>query len=77
MKLSEAEIGKEYKITNLDLLGRNIRKRLLDLGISNCEFKIVTNNRGPVLIELRGTRLAIGRGMAVKIEIKMKDEKNA
>jgi len=37
----------------------------------------VTNNRGPVLIELRGTRLAIGRGMAVKIEIKMKDEKNA
>lgn len=72
MRLTESEIGQEYIIDHLDYLGRGIRSRLLDLGISDCKFKIIHNSGyGPMLLEIRGTRIGIGRGMAEKILIKI------
>ena len=52
--------------------GRNLVLRLSDMGlVPNTKFKVVLNSYfGPVLIEVRGSKLAIGRGMAKKILVK-------
>jgi Fe2+ transport system protein FeoA len=41
----------------------------LDLGLTKgCSFKVVQGSRhGPVLVEVRGTRVALGHGLARKI----------
>ena len=69
MYLSEVKTNKEYSIKSLHKLGRRLQKRLLDLGITGCVLKVILNNNGPVLVEIRGTRIAIGRGMAKKIDV--------
>ena len=76
MRLSEAESGKEYTVVSYQHLGRRLRQRLADLGITfDCPIKLIINTHGgPVLVEVRGTRLAIGRGMAVKIEVEEIEE---
>ena len=46
-----------------------ILRRLLDLGLTKgCTFKIVQgSSHGPVLVEVRGTRVALGHGLARKL----------
>ena len=46
-----------------------ILKRLLDLGLTKgCSFKVVQGSRsGPVLVEVRGTRIALGHGIATRL----------
>ncbi|MFX1483518.1 MAG: ferrous iron transport protein A [Promethearchaeota archaeon] len=52
---------------------RLIMKRLLDLGLTKgCTFKVVQNRgRGPVLVEVRGTRIALGHGLASKVIVEV------
>jgi len=69
MLLSDSEVGKKYRISNIDKLGRNIKKRLCDMGLVGCVFLVIVKSSGPVLVEVRGTRLALGRGMAMKLEV--------
>jgi Fe2+ transport system protein FeoA len=47
-------------------------RRLLDLGITRgCTFTVVQGGgHGPVLIEVRGTRIALGHNMACRIIVK-------
>lgn len=49
--------------------GFGVITRLLDLGLTKgCVFEVVqASSRGPVLIEIRGTRIALGHGLANKI----------
>jgi ferrous iron transport protein A len=49
--------------------GFGIITRLLDLGLTKgCVFEVVqASSKGPVLIEIRGTRIALGHGLANKI----------
>jgi len=53
-------------------LGRGLMRRLMDLGItSGCVFKVVqSGGSGPVLIEVRGTRIAVGKNLACRILVK-------
>lgn len=46
-----------------------ILKRLLDLGLTKgCLFRVVQGSRfGPVLVEVRGTRIALGHGLARRL----------
>jgi ferrous iron transport protein A len=46
--------------------GSGMLRRLLDLGLTKgCSFKVVQGSRaGPILIEVRGTRIALGHGIA-------------
>ena len=48
---------------------RQMLKRLLDLGITKgCTFQVVQGSEhGPVLVQVRGTRIALGHGIASKI----------
>ncbi|MGQ4912872.1 MAG: FeoA family protein [Candidatus Thorarchaeota archaeon] len=49
----------------------SVMKRLLDLGLTKgCTFKVVQGSQhGPVLVEIRGTRIALGHGLASKIVV--------
>jgi Fe2+ transport system protein FeoA len=51
---------------------RSDEDRLLDLGITKgCTFTVVQGGgHGPVLIEVRGTRIALGHHMACRILVK-------
>jgi Fe2+ transport system protein FeoA len=70
MRLSEGIKSRGYKIVGL-VGGRGARCRLLDLGLTiGVIIKVILiHSYGPVLIEVRGTRLAIGHGLAKKIMI--------
>ncbi len=48
--------------------GPRLSMRLFEMGIvPGSVVEVVANNRGPILIRVRGVTLAIGRGMAKKI----------
>ena len=51
--------------------GTGILRRLLDLGLTKgCTFKVVQGSRhGPILVEVRGTRVALGHGLARKVVV--------
>ncbi|MFW9787794.1 MAG: ferrous iron transport protein A [Candidatus Thorarchaeota archaeon] len=52
---------------------RQVEKRLLDLGLTKgCTFKVVQGRgSGPVLVEVRGTRIALGYGLASKVLVEV------
>lgn len=55
--------------------GRGTPQRLADLGLTpHTEIKVVKSAifRGPLMVSVRGTTLAIGRGMASRIFVKVK-----
>lgn len=52
--------------------GRGVRQRLAQLGIYPGSIITVCNRggwRGPLLVEVGGSRIALGRGMARRIEV--------
>jgi len=55
---------------------RRILRRLLDLGITTgCVFQVVQGgDSGPVLVQVRGTRIALGHGLASKLMVRVVDE---
>jgi len=54
--------------------GSKAHRFLADIGIHEGEkVRVVKNDSGPVIVEVKGTRVAIGRGLAGKIEINQGD----
>ncbi|MFX1604155.1 MAG: ferrous iron transport protein A [Promethearchaeota archaeon] len=53
-------------------VSRGLMRRLMDLGITKgCVFEVVqSGGSGPVLIEVRGTRVAVGKNLACRILVK-------
>ena len=50
--------------------GHKAHRFLADLGIHEGErIRVVKNDSGPVVVEVKGTRVAIGRGLANKIKV--------
>lgn len=51
--------------------GAKLKKKLLGMGLTpGIEFSVVNKTTtGPLLINIRGTRLALGRGVASKIVV--------
>lgn len=49
--------------------GQKLRKKLQDMGLTpGVRFDVISaTSNGPVIIEVRGTRLALGYGMLSKI----------
>ncbi|MGN0711462.1 MAG: ferrous iron transport protein A [Anaerovoracaceae bacterium] len=71
MKLSDGEIGKIYKVENTSLPPQ-IGKRLEALGMTlGTKVDIINlKNHGTMVIKLRGSRFAVGRGITSRIEVK-------
>ncbi|MCD6358475.1 MAG: ferrous iron transport protein A [Dehalococcoidia bacterium] len=70
MPLTMASYGKPVTVVNIRA-GFGLQKRLSDMGLlPGTKIRIVNSQRaGPVLIDLKGTRLALGRGAAQKIMV--------
>ncbi len=68
--LSNTKVGKTYRLVRL-VGGQGFRERISSMGLSSgVKFRIITNSgHGPVGLEVRNTKLGIGRGMAEKITV--------
>lgn len=71
MTLLDGKIGKEYIVENLEL-DRTVSRRLEALGLTNGTKIMVLNNKksGSIIFKVRGTRLAIGKNIALSIIVK-------
>ena len=66
--LSYAQNGR-YRVVSIRG-GRNLRKRLADMGISEgTVLRVFNSMNGPVLVEVNGSRYVIGTGMAMRIMV--------
>ncbi|MHA3962828.1 MAG: FeoA family protein [Candidatus Thorarchaeota archaeon SMTZ1-45] len=55
---------------------RGVTKRLLDLGLTKgCTFKVIQgSSHGPVLVEIRGTRIALGHQLASRVIVQVVED---
>lgn len=74
MPLSMTTPGEKVKIVRFEG-GSEMRNRLNAMGLKTGEIIDVMNNSGPFILHIKGTRLAIGRGMAQKIMVSKEDER--
>lgn len=70
-QLSKISPGKKVRLVKIDA-GQGLVSRLASMGlIRNAEFEVVQNRHpGPFVVNVKGTRLMLGRGMAAKILVK-------
>ncbi len=70
MTLEDSEIGKSYRILKIDLDER-VTRRLEMLGMTHdTDIRVLNKKKnGPVIIKVRGTRFALGRGFTRGIVI--------
>ena len=71
MSLIEVEDGQTGIIVSV-VGGKNLTKRLADLGlVSGTEIKVIRKAlfSGPLQVEVSGSRLVLGRGLASKIKV--------
>lgn len=70
MPLAMVSPGEE--VTMVDIrAGRGLTRRLADMGlIPGTPLRVITSQMsGPILIDLRGSRLVLGHGIAQKIMV--------
>lgn len=73
--LSSTPIGQPVQLKKINA-NRRITHRLTELGLTpGVELSIIQDNGGPLLITVRGSRIAIGREMANKIQVISVDER--
>jgi ferrous iron transport protein A len=68
--LSQVREGKTVVLVRIDA-GHGLNSRLAAMGLlPNVKFKVVNNHYpGPFVIDLKGAKMALGRGMANKIMV--------
>jgi len=65
--LSTAPLNQKLRVVKV-AAGRRATHRLTEMGLTpGVEVKIVQDNGGPLLLAVRGSRLAIGRCLAHKV----------
>lgn len=68
--LSSARRGDRVQLVRIEA-GRRLARRLAELGLTpGVSIQVLHVNGGPLMIAVRGARLALGRGMAEKIMVK-------
>lgn len=61
--------GDNAKVEKINA-GWNATKRLYEMGLNTgAKFKVIKNDRGPIILSLSGNKIAIGRGLAQKIMV--------
>jgi ferrous iron transport protein A len=68
MSLSSVRTGESVRVKHIDS-GHTLLSRLATLGFTpGAQLKVIQNRgRGPLIVSVRGTRVALGRGEASKI----------
>ena len=72
LKLAEIEAGRSVRITKIDD-GGAFKEKLISMGLlPGREVEVISaRGRGPVVIKVNETRLALGHGMAQKIYVRL------
>jgi Fe2+ transport system protein FeoA len=66
--------GKRVRLVQINA-GHTLTHRLAELGLTpGVELEILQNEGGPLLINVRDSRLALGRGMAHRVLVKQIEE---
>ena len=69
--LSSVPRGERVQLSHI-VAGRRLARRLAELGLTpGVTLQVLHDNGGPMLIAVRGARLALGRGMTEKIMVTM------
>lgn len=70
MKLSEGKVGLEYRVISIDLPAE-IEKRLQAIGMTKDTKIFIKNNKnhGTMVIDVRGTRFAIGKKISNQVKV--------
>ena len=70
MPLSMVAVGRKVRLVSIDA-GQGLRSRLAAMGlVKNTEISVVNNSHpGPFVINVKGTKVMLGRGMAQKIMV--------
>lgn len=67
----ERQIGSAVVLVQISG-GHRVAHRLAELGLTpGVELEVLQNKGGPILLAVRSTRLAIGRGMANKVMVRL------
>ena len=70
MKLIDVPEGKTVQVIDIEG-GMGVRNRLAAIGLyPGAPIKVVKSPPGPLIVEVAGSRIALGKGMAAKIEVK-------
>ena len=71
MSLSDLKQGNRAKVESI-IGGKNLRQRLVNLGLlPGSEFTVIRSSRlGPMVLNVQGSQIMIGRGMAKQIYVK-------
>ena len=57
--------------------GRSITKRLMGLGLTpGIRFKVIQDSGGPLIINIRNSKIALGRGMSDKLFVNLISEED-
>ena len=72
MKLIDLNKGDVFKIISFDDVCENMKERLSSMGASKNSMGQILHKGffGPIEVEFNGSKIAIGRKMAKKIEVK-------
>lgn len=72
MTLAMASPGEEVRLTAIHG-GQRMRKRLADLGLNiGMTVRVLQHNgHGPLLLAVKDSRLALGRGIAHKVRVEL------
>jgi ferrous iron transport protein A len=69
MMLTDLDSNDSARITTIEG-GHGLRQQLALRGIAEgCTLKIISCSCGPVVVEMKGCTIALGRGMAQKIRV--------
>ena len=74
MDLSDLKVGQEAKVLKLDVKNKEIRRHLLDMGLTrgvNVKIKKIAPLGDPVDIELRNYELCIGKSDLKKVKVEV------
>jgi Fe2+ transport system protein FeoA len=68
--LSEVRSGQKVKLVSVEA-GRSLVNRLVSMGLlPNVEITVINNSHpGPFVINVKGSKIMLGRGMANKIMV--------
>ncbi len=71
ISLRKAASGTQVRLLRIEA-GRGLKARLAAMGLlPGVQFRIVNNGHpGPFVIDLKGARIILGKGMAAKIFVK-------
>jgi len=68
--------GEEVRVVDIRA-GRGLARRLTDMGLTpGTTLRVLSSHMpGPIIIDLRGTRLVLGGGVAQKILVERKEDR--